>query len=165
MKNKIIFLVSIIVFIVDIISKILVSNFMLEDQSIKIINNFLYFTYAKNTGIAFSFLEGNMLFIISMTLIIVVLLIKYVYNKKLNLKEKISYGLVLGGAIGNLFDRIVYGYVIDFIDVYIFGYDYPIFNVADSCVVVGIILILLLSFKSEGSEKDEVNSRKTRKNR
>lgn len=165
MKNKIIFLVSIIVFIVDIISKILVSNFMLEDQSIKIINNFLYFTYAKNTGIAFSFLEGNMLFIISMTLIIVVLLIKYVYNKKLDLKEKISYGLVLGGAIGNLFDRIVYGYVIDFIDVYIFGYDYPIFNVADSCVVVGIILILLLSFKSEGSEKDEVNSRKTRKNR
>ena len=106
-----------------------------------------------------------MLFIISMTLIIVVLLIKYVYNKKLDLKEKISYGLVLGGAIGNLFDRIVYGYVIDFIDVYIFGYDYPIFNVADSCVVVGIILILLLSFKSEGSEKDEVNSRKTRKNR
>lgn len=165
MKNKIIFLVSIIVFIVDIISKILVSNFMLEDQSIKIINNFLYFTYAKNTGIAFSFLEGNMIFIISMTLIIVVLLIKYVYNKKLDLKEKISYGLVLGGAIGNLFDRIVYGYVIDFIDVYIFGYDYPIFNVADSCVVVGIILILLLSFKSEGSEKDEVNSRKTRKNR
>lgn len=165
MKNKIIFLVSIIVFIVDIISKILVSNFMLEDQSIKIINNFLYFTYAKNTGISFSFLEGNMLFIISMTLIIVVLLIKYVYNKKLDLKEKISYGLVLGGAIGNLFDRIVYGYVIDFIDVYIFGYDYPIFNVADSCVVVGIILILLLSFKSEGSEKDEVNSRKTRKNR
>ena len=165
MKNKIIFLVSIIVFIVDIISKILVSNFMLEDQSIKIINNFLYFTYAKNTGIAFSFLEGNMLFIISMTLIIVVLLIKYVYNKKLDVKEKISYGLVLGGAIGNLFDRIVYGYVIDFIDVYIFGYDYPIFNVADSCVVVGIILILLLSFKSEGSEKDEVNSRKTRKNR
>lgn len=165
MKNKIIFLVSIIVFIVDIISKILVSNFMLEDQSIKIINNFLYLTYAKNTGIAFSFLEGNMLFIISMTLIIVVLLIKYVYNKKLDLKEKISYGLVLGGAIGNLFDRIVYGYVIDFIDVYIFGYDYPIFNVADSCVVVGIILILLLSFKSEGSEKDEVNSRKTRKNR
>ena len=165
MKNKIIFLVSIIVFIVDIISKILVSNFMLEDQSIKIINNFLYFTYAKNTGIAFSFLEGNMLFIISMTLIIVVLLIKYVYNKKLDLKEKISYGLVLGGAIGNLFDRIIYGYVIDFIDVYIFGYDYPIFNVADSCVVVGIILILLLSFKSEGSEKDEVNSRKTRKNR
>ena len=165
MKNKIIFLVSIIVFIVDIISKILVSNFMLEDQSIKIINNFLYFTYAKNTGIAFSFLEGNMLFIISMTLIIVVLLIKYVQNKKLDLKEKISYGLVLGGAIGNLFDRIVYGYVIDFIDVYIFGYDYPIFNVADSCVVVGIILILLLSFKSEGSEKDEVNSRKTRKNR
>lgn len=165
MKNKIIYLVGVIVFIVDIGSKIMVANLMLEDQSIRVIKDFLYLTYAKNTGVAFSFLEGNRLLIIVMTLIIVVLLIKYVYNKKMSLLEKISYGLVLGGAMGNLFDRIVYGYVVDFIDVYIFGYDYPIFNIADSCVVVGIMLILLVSFKNESSDKNEISSRRSSKSR
>ena len=58
-------------------------------------------------------------------------------------KNIIGFSLLLAGSIGNLFDRIVYGYVIDFIDVYIFGYDYPIFNLADSFIVIGIILLLL----------------------
>ena len=57
--------------------------------------------------------------------------------------EIIGYSLLLGGAIGNLIDRIVYGYVIDFLDFYIFKYDFPIFNVADIGIVVGIILLLV----------------------
>ena len=56
---------------------------------------------------------------------------------------KIGYGLILGGAIGNFIDRIVYGYVIDFIDIDIFGWNYPIFNLADMFIVVGVILVMI----------------------
>lgn len=162
MKNKKIIWIIGLVLLIDIFSKLLVSKFMIENQSIKIIDNFFYLTYAHNTGVAFSFLSGNIPFIVVMTFIVIVLMIKYVYSKKLSEFEFVSYGLVIGGAIGNLIDRVVYGYVIDFIDIYIFGYDYPIFNIADSCIVVGIIIIFIISIKEESSDRNEISCRKTR---
>lgn len=162
MKNKKIIWIIGLVLLIDIFSKLLVSKFMIENQSIKIIDNFFYLTYAHNTGVAFSFLSGNIPFIVVMTFIVIVLMIKYVYSKKLSKFEFVSYGLVIGGAIGNLIDRVVYGYVIDFIDIYIFGYDYPIFNIADSCIVVGIIIIFIISIKEESSDRNEISCRKTR---
>lgn len=162
MKNKKIIWIIGLVLLIDIFSKLLVSKFMIENQSIKIIDNFFYLTYAHNTGVAFSFLSGNIPFIVGMTFIVIVLMIKYVYSKKLSEFEFVSYGLVIGGAIGNLIDRVVYGYVIDFIDIYIFGYDYPIFNIADSCIVVGIIIIFIISIKEESSDRNEISCRKTR---
>ena len=164
MKNKKTYIIALFILITDIITKNLISNLMLEEQSIKIINNFLYLTYVKNTGIAFSFLEGKVPLIISLTIIIIIILIKYLQKRELTKLETISYGLVIGGALGNLIDRIIYGYVIDFIDIYIFSYDYPIFNIADIGVVIGIILILITSIK-ESSDKNETNSNQKRKNR
>ena len=68
-------------------------------------------------------------------------------NKPSNKIEKISYSLILGGAIGNFIDRIIYGYVRDFIEIDIFGWDYPIFNLADVFVVVGVILLVIATWR------------------
>ena len=103
--------------------------------------------------------------IVIITIIITVFLIKYTQEKELNKLEKISYGLVIGGALGNIIDRVFYGYVIDFIDVHIFNYNYPIFNLADSFIVIGIILILMDSLKKGSSDNNDINIRKKRKNR
>ena len=91
-------------------------------------------------------------------------MIKYINSKKFNVFESVTYGMIIGGAVGNLFDRLVHGYVIDFFDFYIFGYDAPIFNIADIFIVVGIGLVLVSSFKEEIGVKNEVSCRKKRKN-
>ena len=67
--------------------------------------------------------------------------------------EKIAYALVLGGAIGNFVNRIIYGYVIDFIDVKVFNYDYPIFNLADIFIVVGVILLVIYNWRNGNGNK------------
>lgn len=146
---KIIILISLLSLGIDIISKQLVLNFMLEHQSITIIKNFFYITFAKNTGVAFSFLEGKVPLIIIMTSIIIILILKYIKSTNPNKYESISYGLILGGAIGNLIDRIIYGYVIDFLDFNLFGYPYPIFNLADTAIVIGVIALIILSLIEE----------------
>lgn len=133
-------IIIVILILLDRITKILV----IDIDSIKIIDRFLYITYAKNTGMAFSLLNDRTWIIIVLTVLIISYIIYYlVKHKPKNRLSVISYSLILGGALGNLLDRVFYGYVIDFIDVYIFGYDYPIFNLADSFIVIGIILLLL----------------------
>ena len=78
------------------------------------------------------------------------------FNKFKSKLELFGYSLILGGAIGNLYDRIVYGYVIDFLDFYIFKYDYPVFNVADIAIVIGTLLLVIAIFKGEDlKEKHE----------
>ncbi len=163
-NNSRVYLVAVLAFIVDFISKLVISNLLIENQSIRVINNFFYITYVKNTGVAFSMLEGNVVFIVVMTVMIMFFLIKYINSKKFNVFESVTYGMIIGGAVGNLFDRLIHGYVIDFFDFYIFVYDAPIFNIADIFIVVGIGLVLVSSFKEEIGVKNEVSCRKKRKN-
>lgn len=146
----------------DILTKQLVVNFMIERQSIPIINNFFYLTYARNKGIAFSLLEGKLVFIIIMTILVIGIIIKYIKDSTATSIEIICYSLVIGGAIGNLLDRIIYGYVIDFLDFHLFHYNFPIFNLADSCIVIGIFFLLLMNFK-ESEGKNANHSRSTNK--
>jgi len=154
---KKIILISIITLIIDILTKQLVFNTMIEDQSISIIKDFFSITYAKNTGVAFSFLEGKIPLIIIMTSIIIILILKYLKTINLNKYESLCYGLIIGGAIGNLLDRITYGYVIDFLDFNIFGYNFAIFNLADTAIVIGIFTLITLSF-IESRNQNENNS-------
>ena len=143
---KRIILISTLTLILDILTKQLVINLMIENQSISLIKDFFSLTYAKNTGVAFSFLEGNVSLIIIITSIIILLILKYIKDTIQNKYESICYGLIIGGAIGNLIDRICYGYVIDFLDFNLFGYPFPIFNIADTAIVIGIFSLIILSF-------------------
>ncbi len=157
MNNKVkISISSIILIVIDIVIKLIISNNLILNQSISVINNFFYITYVKNTGVAWSILSGKINLIIVITLAIIMLLIIYIFNKKsYSVLEIISYSMLLSGSIGNLIDRIIYGYVIDYLDFNILGYDYPIFNFADICIVIGIVLILIFGGKDGISSRNK----------
>ena len=139
-----IMIVVIISLLLDIGSKFLVSRIFILNESKTIIDNFLNITYVRNTGAAWSILDNNTWIVTVISLLIIIGIIYYVYRNRVSKKIlKIGYGLILGGAIGNFIDRIVYGYVIDFIDIDIFGWNYPIFNLADMFIVVGVILMMI----------------------
>ncbi len=104
-------------------------------------NGVFHFHYAENTGAAFSMLSGHSLLFFILTILVVLALLVYLvlYRKKIDLLQKITLGLIIGGAVGNLVDRIAYGYVIDFL--YFKLINFAIFNVADSCLVIGCLLL------------------------
>ena len=110
-----------------------------------VIDGFFYFSYARNTGGGWSIFSGKMWILISATLI--ALGIFFYLLKNFDIKKRplysIGLSLMVAGTFGNFFDRIVYGYVTDFFDFIIFGYDYPIFNIADTLLVIGVILLII----------------------
>jgi signal peptidase II len=132
-------------------------------KSIKVINNFFYITYVQNEGAAFGIFKNAKWFFILLAVLAVLSIIRYiVIEKKVYKDEIISYSLLIGGIIGNLIDRIVYGYVIDYADFYIFGYNFPVFNIADACMVIGFILILY-NLIVKGDRHEVNNSRRRSK--
>lgn len=139
---------TILFLIIDITSKLLISNFMNVGESIVVISNFFNITYVRNTGAAWSILSGRTWLLIIVSLIIIAFIIFYILkNNPKYMVEKISYSMILGGAIGNLIDRVIYGYVVDFLDFNIFGYDYPIFNLADSFILIGVIILAIYTWR------------------
>lgn len=147
--KKLISISAIIVFI-DQLVKIIIKTNMMVNTSIKIIDKFFYLTYVHNVGAAWSILSGYryLLIILSISVLIFIYLI-FIKNKELTNKENITYGILIGGIIGNLIDRIIYGYVIDYLDFYIFNYNYPIFNIADICIVISIFTLIILTIKGD----------------
>lgn len=144
-RNKILYLITLVVIIgSDLFTKHLVSSSMILGQSHQIINNLFYFTYAHNTGVAWGMFAGKLGLFIVVAFFAAVLMI-YFFRKTKSDEVLTRFGLVLtfGGMVGNLVDRICLGYVRDFIDVVIFGYNFPIFNIADMAVVVGVALIIV----------------------
>ena len=147
-------ILTIIFLLVDLVSKVVIRRYFLLEKSTKLINNFLYITYVKNTGAAWSMFSSKSVLVLIISSFIILGIILYVYkNKPRNKLEKLSYSLIIGGALGNLVNRIMYGYVIDFIDVKIFKYDYPIFNLADSFIVIGVILLVVYTWRYENGSK------------
>ncbi len=142
----------------DQITKSWAVNTLKDGSSIKIIGNFLRFTYAENRGAAFSILQNQRWFFIVVTVaMLIVLAFIYFRTKNLNKLSKLSIAMIAGGAIGNFIDRLILGYVVDFIDVR-FGnfYNFPIFNIADSFVVCGTTLMIILILFNK-FEKSEIN--------
>ncbi len=141
-------LVAVSCTLIDQIIKIILLNTMEIGLVNPIIKNFFNITLVLNDGAAFSILKSKTLFLIITSLVVIVLLILYLRKHK-NLKniEYITYGILLGGIIGNLIDRIVHASVIDYLDFNIFSYPFPIFNFADICIVISMIIIIFLTFK------------------
>lgn len=145
-------IISIILLCIDQISKLLVVNLLTKTDSITIIKNFFYLTYINNDGAAFSILVGKRIFLILIAVLAIVMLIRYI--KKNNIQNKlelVSISLIIGGSLGNLMDRVIRGYVIDFLDFKIFNYNFPIFNLADTFIVIGVILLLLKEIRKENN--------------
>lgn len=119
---------------------------------LEVIRGFFRITYTCNDGAAFSILKGKRVFFIIMTIAVVCLIVYYLLKNKVYWVEKYSLLLIISGAVGNLIDRIMYGYVIDFLDFIIFGYDFPVFNIADSFITIGAIglIISILFLNKEG---------------
>ena len=145
-------IISMILLCIDQISKLLVVNLLTKTDSITIIKNFFYLTYINNDGAAFSILVGKRILLILIAVLVIVMLIRYI--KKNNIQNKlelVSISLIIGGSLGNLMDRVVRGYVIDFLDFKIFNYNFPIFNLADTFIVIGVFLLLLKEIRKENN--------------
>lgn len=145
-------IISIILLCIDQISKLLVVNLLTKTDSITIIKKFFYLTYINNDGAAFSILVGKRIFLILIAVLVIVMLIRYI--KKNNIENKlelVSISLIIGGSLGNLMDRVIRGYVIDFLDFKIFNYNFPIFNLADTFIVIGVFLLLLKEIRKENN--------------
>ena len=131
--------------VLDQVTKYLVASQMTIGQSIPIIDNFLYITSHRNAGAAWGIFQGKMMFFYLITLAVIAVVI--VWMTRLDIKKDkwlmIALALILGGAVGNFIDRVLYQHVVDFIDTYILGYDFPIFNIADMAVVIGVALIIV----------------------
>lgn len=137
-------ILSLIFLVIDQISKILVTNFLPTSTRIEIINNFFYIIPTNNTGAAFSILLGKRLLLIVVAILIIGILLYHIKKNKIEEKINIlSYSLIIGGSLGNLLDRIIRGAVIDFISIKIGNYNFPIFNIADTLIVVGVFLLII----------------------
>ena len=111
-----------------------------------VIPGFFQLTNVRNTGAGFSILTDHTEFLSAVSLLAVIALI-YMLRKEKSVLTRISYLMIIAGAIGNLIDRFRLGYVVDFLDFYIFGYDFPVFNVADSFITIGCFLLILINLK------------------
>lgn len=145
MKKKKYILITFLIIIIDQLTKFLINQNINYLKSIQIIKNFFYFTNAHNNGAAFSILSGYNLLFISITLITIYLINKYI-------EKNISFYILLGGIIGNLIDRLIFGYVRDFLDFRIFSYNFPIFNISDICICLGIFLIIIKTIKEDKND-------------
>lgn len=143
-------ILSLLLVLIDQISKKLVINYL--NKEILIIKNIFCLTYTKNNGAAFSILNGKRLLLILMTILIIGVLIYYIVKNRINNKmEILAFSLVIGGSLGNLIDRIVRGFVVDFISIKIFGYNFPVFNIADSLICIGVFLLFIIGLRKEKS--------------
>ncbi|MFC4557034.1 signal peptidase II [Virgibacillus kekensis] len=144
------YILALVVTIIDQASKWIIIKTMDIGEQITLIEGFFYLTSHRNSGAAWGILQGQMMFFYIVTLIVIAGIIFYMqkYGKDSRLLA-VSLGLILGGAIGNFIDRLFRKEVVDFFDFIIFGYDFPIFNVADSALVVGVILVLIVTFLDE----------------
>lgn len=141
------FILSIIIIFLDQVTKYFAIINLKGTTPNVIIPDFLKLVYVENYGAAFGILKHKKIFFILITFIViaVISLLLFKYNGKLNIFMKIGSGVLLGGAVGNLIDRIRFGYVVDFISFRLFNaYEFPVFNIADMAIVVGTTIILIL---------------------
>ena len=141
---------------IDLLLKYLVSTYL---TTVNIIDNFFSLTYVLNDGAAFSLFASRIYLLI---LIAIICLFFIIYELKNNLDDRmlsIGYSLALAGLLGNFLDRLIDGYIIDYLSFKILGYNYPIFNFADILIVVGIVIVIIKEILKERGKKYDVRSK------
>ncbi|MFC0558679.1 signal peptidase II [Halalkalibacter alkalisediminis] len=150
------YMIALVVLVIDQISKWIVDTQMVIGERITLIERVLYFTSHRNKGAAFGILQGQMWFFYIVTIIVIVGIVYYMQKEAKNSALfGVSLALILGGAVGNFIDRLFRGEVVDFVDTYIFGYNFAIFNVADAALCIGVGLLFIKMIQDERQQKKE----------
>lgn len=154
-SRVIFFLIALIAFLIDQATKYWIATSMTINEQIPVIGNFFLITSHRNRGAAFGILQDQRWFFVVVTTVVLIGIVWYMLKikKSGNRLLQTALSLVLGGAIGNFFDRALTGEVVDFLQFNFGSYTFPIFNVADSCIVVGVALIILDSILEIRREK------------
>lgn len=143
----------IILIALDQLTKFLIVKSLEVGDSIKVISNFLYITSHRNQGAAWGILQGKMWLFYIVTIVVLVILFMFFKNEGYGRPDvQLGLSLLIAGSIGNFIDRLFRGEVVDFVDTYIFSYNFPIFNVADAALTIGVI-VLIIVILFEGKEE------------
>lgn len=140
---------------IDQVLKLIVINTLEIGQSVPLIEGVFHFTYIRNFGAAFSILQNRQVFLIAVTGIVMVAAAVILFKNIKSMSRLASFSLaaVIGGGIGNIIDRIRLGYVVDFLDFKLI--DFPVFNFADCCVVVGAFALVAAVFVSDRKDREK----------
>lgn len=142
----------------DQLTKFLVVTRMEEGESIPVLGKYLAITSHRNSGAAWGMLQGQMIFFYIITVVVLAILVYvYIREAKDNLLLQAAIVMLVAGSLGNFIDRILFQEVVDFVDVLLIFYDFPIFNVADSALTVGVVLMIIEFFFMGKGEKDAGN--------
>ncbi|MFH1507114.1 MAG: signal peptidase II [Candidatus Omnitrophota bacterium] len=129
-------IIPILVFVIDRFTKILALNEFVPGLTLPVIRNVFHFTLTFNRGAAFGILKNQLFFLIAVTFLSIIFICVNL-KKESKKPDRLAFLLILAGALGNLYDRIFFGYVIDFLDLRV----WPVFNVADSAITIGALLL------------------------
>lgn len=153
--NRKILIIAIVTLFIDQISKVIIETLLRLNEEFIVIQNFFSLHYINNYGAAWSIFDNKIPLIIVFSLFALVIIYHFMYSFQKNKRNTLAFGLVFAGIVGNLMDRWLLGYVRDFLSFNLFGYQYPIFNIADSAIVIGVLLLIVAIFKGEDHiEKD-----------
>lgn len=145
--------ITLIILIGDQLTKFIIRTQMTLGESFAVVPKFLYITSHRNNGAAWGILSGKMTFFYIITIIVlIVLIVFYIKEAKNNMLMQIAISLLFSGALGNFIDRVSSGEVVDFIDTVIFGYDFPIFNIADASLTIGVVLLIIVLLKDQNQK-------------
>ncbi|HEC2150667.1 TPA: signal peptidase II [Staphylococcus delphini] len=145
--------IALIILMGDQLTKFIIRTQMTIGESFAVLPKFLYITSHRNNGAAWGILSGKMTFFYIITVIILVaLIVFYIKEAKNHMLMQIAISLLFSGALGNFIDRVSSGEVVDFIDTVIFGYDFPIFNIADASLTIGVILLIIVLLKDQNQK-------------
>lgn len=150
--------IGILLAVADQVIKIFVSANLKEIGSVSVIDNLLSFTYVENNGVAFGSFAGNRWIFVVLTAALIAAILIYMFKKKpLSKLFYASVALIIGGGIGNLIDRIMYGYVVDYISLSFFP---PVCNFADYCITAGTVLLMVYVLFFTGTSKKDLKNDK-----
>ena len=161
MKNKwvrIAIIIGVCLFCItlDQVSKLIAINNLVENESVTVINDFFYWTLCYNKGGAWS-IFSNATWALVLVSIIALGLVIFTIVKSKNKMYDIAASVFIGGLVGNLIDRLFNSKVTDFIDFVIFGYDFPVFNIADICICISAVFIMISILKEEKKDGKEIS--------
>lgn len=143
------FILIALIVILDKATKLLAIEYLQPIRTLPVIEGIFHLTYHENRGAAFGILQGQRTFFLIATTIVLIAITIFMYKyKKIYIPMKLGLNLIVAGAIGNLIDRVRFGFVVDFFDFRV----WPVFNIADSAVVVGAILVSYVVLKYDHFE-------------